>query len=1397
MERFESRWLVMVVVATVFVVLVPSGVGGQDAQSESSESKPGPCEDGWVAPTPVNVAVTGVPIRVASSVDDYFVLYVRDQPVVEDVVWDFPVLVKRGESGTTTLSDNLAPLAAERYRVEKYSVADPGDLDGDCVDDIAELNQLGLRNPFGKVDSLQPVNGVVTITDRATFKRLAYKGLNTISEDDKANIEYIKFHICGFYSRFPSFHFQNTNRFKIHMTVFSYEPAALRECRGFTIKTGVLAYHPNVVAPDGSLGVYRYDFEQRWESSFKEVAYVNERLAAVLPFVKNKLAYYPVGSGSKQKYEEQKSLYDASRVNVLLADDIVPDVGYVSYHEAEGYGLLRVVESEEMPGPRDVAILKVLPNDLPRVAGVITTVPQTPLSHVNLRAIQNDVPNAFIRDVLSEDDADLDISDLVGNYVYFKVSADGYTLRAASKAEVDAHYNASRPSAVQTPTRDLTVKKITALSNVSFGDWDSFGVKAANMAELSKLSSLAAGVVPSGFAVPFYFYDEFMKANDLYGEVKKLLADEDFQSDFGEQEKELKKLRKKIKKATTPAWIITALETMHDSYPDGTSLRYRSSTNNEDLPDFSGAGLYDSKTQDPDETAEDGIDKSIKAVWASLWNFRAFVEREHHRVDHLATAMGVLVHPNYSDELANGVAVSYDPIRGTPGTFYVNTQLGEDLVTNPEANSLPEELLLAADGARTVLAYSNLADSGKLFMTDAQITQLRSSLAAIHDRFAVLYGVTEGDDFAMEIEFKITADNKLAIKQARPWVFSEPLTAAVVDPALAQLIADVRGYAAEIDNGEAHVRRWKRVLLALGELVPGFNGTPMTVAEAQIHAQTYWSVRWDPIAEALQTIENLQLSLLPTVSVSAGSDVIEGSSASFTVSASPALTTNLDVTVDVTVSGDFGVTAGTRIVTVPTSGSATLTVDTVGDSTDEADGSVTVSVTDDTAYDVDSSAGSATVDVADDDDPPTYVVPASLVSDVQGYAAETIEGDAHVTRWKRVLLAFGESVPGFSDTPMTATEAQTHADKGWSRWDPVVTALQSLAANPQQQTPAVPTVPTVSIAAGSDVTEGSAASFTVSASPAPSADLTVTVNVTALGSFGVTTGSRTVTVPTTGSVALTVATTGDSIDEPHGSVTVAVADDTAYDVSSTAGTATVVVSNEDDPPPTPPPTPVVSVAAGSDVAEGSSALFTVTASPAPTAPLTVTVNVTASGSFGVTAGSRTVTVGASGSAILSVATTGDSTDEPNGSVTVTVTDDTGYDVHSTAGTATVAISDDDDPPPPADLAVLSVGDVVVGEGEWFALLTVRLSKPAEQEVTFGYATAITGFGAGHASLGADFKPVGRSGTISKGSTKFWLSVTVRDDSRDEPDETLKIVLSDLKGAVLGDGQAIITIKDND
>ena len=134
--------------------------------------------------------------------------------------------------------------------------------------------------------------------------------------------------------------------------------------------------------------------------------------------------------------------------------------------------------------------------------------------------------------------------------------------------------------------------------------------------------------------------------------------------------------------------------------------------------------------------------------------------------------MGVLVHPSYQDELANGVAVTFDPLSGNYDKYYVNTQVGEDLVTNPEAHSTPEELLLRkTDSLYTVLATSNLVDPGELLMSYTQLRLLRDYLTMIHDNFERLYNPTPNEPFAMEIEFKITSDDVLAIKQARPWVF--------------------------------------------------------------------------------------------------------------------------------------------------------------------------------------------------------------------------------------------------------------------------------------------------------------------------------------------------------------------------------------------------------------------------------------------------------------------------------------------------------------------------------------------------------------------------------------------------------------------------------------------------
>ena len=736
---------------------------------------------GYVS-TPVTVEVEAVPIVVESTTDDYFVLYVLHDLGGREL--RIPVLVALGGNGTTTLSENLPALPKERYHLEKYLVSEPADIDGDCIDDIIELeNPVGMspinRNPVNP-NSIDLIDGAMTIPDLETFNALSILHPHTGTSN-------FKFYIVGLDTADPSIFFFNANTHNYHS---SFQNAVNIGNLTNWESLGVFFFDPNATAPDGTSGAYVFRLQPYSAYSFEVIDIAYTMLAASMPLVDNNLAYY-VPAADVGYYQYDAASYNESRINVLLEDDFVSDNPFVPLNPAEGYGLLRIMDPDERPGPRDVVLYDAIPNEMPRVAGIITTAPQTPLSHVNLRAIQDGIPNAFIRDALDDDS----ITDLVGNYVHYTVTSSGWEMTVATQAQVNTHHASSRPAHEQILHADLSVTSITPLSEIRFEDWDAFGIKATNLAVLRTLD-FTAGTTPDGFAIPFYFYDQFMKHNGFYDRINTMLVDREFQTDLSTQESELKNLRKAIKKGQTPAWITTALEEMHSQFDNNTSIRYRSSTNNEDLPGFNGAGLYDSKTQHPAETVEDGISKSLKQVYASMWNLRAFAERDFHRVNHTSTMMGVLVHPNYSDELANGVAVSFDPATGSTDTYYVNTQIGEDLVTNPEALSVPEEIKLSKTDIAfgiilhivpgspdqsyveqvyrpkyTVLVTSNHMPPGTLLMSNEQMDQLRKYLSTIHDKFADLYEVESGEQFAMEIEFKITSEDSLAIKQARTWVF--------------------------------------------------------------------------------------------------------------------------------------------------------------------------------------------------------------------------------------------------------------------------------------------------------------------------------------------------------------------------------------------------------------------------------------------------------------------------------------------------------------------------------------------------------------------------------------------------------------------------------------------------
>ena len=284
MSSFLNASLIALTVAAALVVATE--LFGSPAHAQTCPGTDDP-------PAPTDLSVTAVPIVVTSTTADYFVLYASYD--ADGTTVEHPVQVILGQDGTTTLSDNLAALSAERYRVERYLIADPADVDGDCIDDITELGDPAGMSPVNPAVTLDLSRGAVSIPDRATFETLSYKGTTVFTDTHLRNLEYVKFTIALMDTGRPVVFFQNTNTYRQHgpfvwaIGIYDYPQFNIRH-----MMTGEIVYHPNVIAPDGSLGVYRFQYQTERSYPFEDVDYTYGVLAASMPLLDNDLAYYPV-----------------------------------------------------------------------------------------------------------------------------------------------------------------------------------------------------------------------------------------------------------------------------------------------------------------------------------------------------------------------------------------------------------------------------------------------------------------------------------------------------------------------------------------------------------------------------------------------------------------------------------------------------------------------------------------------------------------------------------------------------------------------------------------------------------------------------------------------------------------------------------------------------------------------------------------------------------------------------------------------------------------------------------------------------------------------------------------------------------------------------------------------
>lgn len=515
-------------------------------------------------------------------------------------------------------------------------------------------------------------------------------------------------------------------------------------------------------------GIYVLRFYPGDEMGCAEINEILETLYTTT-YLKNKIYLFPNNSSWEK----------CSGTPIITADELYEGQNYQALNLTKGFGYLRKVELGDMGntylGKHEIIVLNGIPNDVSVVAGIITTEFQTPLSHINILSHNRGTPNMALRDGWTNPKLD----SLMGELVYLEVLSDSFVIRKATRIEAQNYWDLTEPKNPVVLEKDDNTQGLVDLSKVNYSSVNLIGGKAANFAELLKIKNPSIPTPENAFAIPFFYYSQHIKNNGIEPFLNQILADENFKTNLEYRQEKLKELQKKILDAPINQELVEMVWSEIDNFKTFEAFRFRSSTNAEDLEFFSGAGLYDSfSAKKKDETKT--IEMAIKKVWASLWNIRAFDEREYYKIDQLSAAMGILVHRSFPGEEANGVVITKNLYNINPG-FIVNVQFQEHSIVFPEPGILHDQIILFTYSLNPghnftleYLSHSNIPElNGKNVLTDEELYSLGEYCMQIKKHF--FYNVPNSckclfDDFGLDIEFKIDeidGHRKLYIKQAR------------------------------------------------------------------------------------------------------------------------------------------------------------------------------------------------------------------------------------------------------------------------------------------------------------------------------------------------------------------------------------------------------------------------------------------------------------------------------------------------------------------------------------------------------------------------------------------------------------------------------------------------------
>ncbi len=449
----------------------------------------------------------------------------------------------------------------------------------------------------------------------------------------------------------------------------------------------------------------------------------------------------------------------------------------------------------------DIVVMHRVPDDIPRVSGIINAHHTTPLSHTNVLASGWKIPNSIqlgIFDLIEKEN-------LHETWVEYTVenSASEISL-VKTKAPVATQAPAWKVNRVEIESPEVANTPILALDELRASDRYKYGTKAANLGEMryvlkhgsermlgfyrvarpprdnllshlirflgvNENTDLATAThdfmkknitVPNGVAIPFSYQQEFLESSpriqQAIGKLKMAL-----ELNAHETDSICLSLQQMIRSARMPDKIRNRIDSEIAKHMSGVSqFVIRSSSNAEDLQGFSAAGIYESISH---VSKADKIFESIKEVWASLISPRSVRLRHQVGISLDDCYMGVIIQEMVASDIG-GVLVTTNP--SNPKDFrnvYMNVS-AKSVENIVNGSVLPIQMIFSTvEGGGRTMSLGDFPDG----VTAAQAAMLQKLAFAgrlFQSHFSPDYTFSQ----PVDIEW-LAGTSGIAILQIRPY----------------------------------------------------------------------------------------------------------------------------------------------------------------------------------------------------------------------------------------------------------------------------------------------------------------------------------------------------------------------------------------------------------------------------------------------------------------------------------------------------------------------------------------------------------------------------------------------------------------------------------------------------